>query len=196
MSEGSADPTPLSLLRQLQEPAGHPSEQAWRRFVNLYTPLLFQWARRVGARDQEIPDLVQEVFVVLAGELRSFQHGPGRRFRGWLWTVLLNKWRDHARRRAAVPTVEAEAALATVSLEDPVAEFTEEEYRTYLIGRVLEIMRVELPDREWQACRDYILRGRSVAEVARELGLSVNQVYLAKSRLLRRLREELEGLLD
>src|SRR4051794_35458138 len=99
MSEERAEPTPISLLEQIQEPRGEISEAAWRRFVHLYTPLFFLWARRLGAEEQEIPDLVQEVFVVLARELPSFRRDPKQRFRGWLWTILVNQWRDVVRRR-------------------------------------------------------------------------------------------------
>jgi RNA polymerase sigma-70 factor (ECF subfamily) len=133
---------------------------------------------------------------VLARELPAFRHDPERRFRGWLWTILRNKCRDAARRQASGPPVTGPEALDTVAVPDNVEEFAEEEYRTYLVGRALEIMRAELPARDWQTCHEYLVRGRPAAEVAREQGLSVNQVYLIKSRILHRVRVELEGLLD
>jgi RNA polymerase sigma-70 factor (ECF subfamily) len=196
MNEVITDPTSVSLLNRLQHPATPNSEEAWQRFVKLYTPLLFLWAERVGASHEEAADLVQEVFLVLAREMPAFRHDPGQRFRGWLWTVLLNKWRDRARQRAAQPAVAGTEELETVISPDHAEQLADEEYRAYLLERALDLMRAELPDAEWRACTEYLVKGRPASEVAREGGLSVNQVYLIKSRILRRLRAELEGLLD
>jgi RNA polymerase sigma-70 factor (ECF subfamily) len=196
MSEARDEPTSFSLLQKVREPATRASEIAWSRFVKLYTPLLFLWARRMGASEQDAPDLVQEVFPVLAREMPAFQHDPGRRFRGWLWTVTLNKWRDRIRQQNAQPAACGLVSGETVASTDNVAEFAEEEYRGYLLARALDLMRAELPEDESRACQEYIIKDRPAGEVARELGMTVNQVYLAKSRFLRRVREELEGLLD
>jgi RNA polymerase sigma-70 factor (ECF subfamily) len=194
---GAADqPTSVSLLQKLRKPATPSSHDAWRRFVQLYTPLLFAWARRVGARDEEVADLVQDVFLVLAREMPTFRHDPSRRFRSWLWTILLNKWRDRARQMAVRPAFADPAALEAVSVPDNVEELAEEEYRAALLARALELMQAELPPRDWRACEEYVVKGRPAAEVAGELGMTTNQVWLAKSRFLRRARAELEGLLD
>lgn len=194
MSQANNEPTPVSLLQKLRAAPAASTATAWGRFVKLYTPLLFLSARRVGAGEHEAPDLVQEVFLVLAREMPVFRHDSGRRFRGWLWTVLLNKWRDRARQRAAEPA--GADALEGVALPNNVEEFTEAEYRSYLFARAVELMQAELPPTEWRAWQEYMVQGRPAAEVARELGLTINQVYLAKSRMLRRLRTELAGLLD
>jgi RNA polymerase sigma-70 factor (ECF subfamily) len=188
-------PTSATLLQQLRKPT--PSAQdAWRRFVNLYTPLLFLWARRVGAGEQEAADLVQEVFVVLTREMPAFRHDTGRRFRGWLWTVLRNKWRDRLRQQAGQPATAGHTVLDHLAAADNVEEAAEAEHRAYLIARAVELMRAELPAVEWRACQEYLVGGRPAQEVAGELGLTVNQVYLIKSRILRRLRAELGDLLD
>src|SRR5438105_7898615 len=84
--------TPLSLLEQLRRPA--PSE-AWQRFVRLYTPLLFYWVRRLGLPAQDAADVVQEVFAALVPRLPEFRYDPHRSFRGWLWTVTLNRSEEH-----------------------------------------------------------------------------------------------------
>ncbi len=196
MSGAAAEPTPVSLLKKLQEPAPAGSEDAWRRFVKLYTPLLMLWARKVGAGEQVVPDLVQDVFLVLAREMPRFRHNPSQRFRGWLWTVFLNKWRDRLRQQAARPALAGVEHLDTVTCPDNVEALAEDEYRAYLIGRALELMRETLGPTEWRACREYLVQGRPAAAVAGELGLTVNQVYLTASRIRRRLRVELEGLLD
>jgi RNA polymerase sigma-70 factor (ECF subfamily) len=194
MSDAANEPTSVSLLRQLREEPS--SENAWRRFVKLYTPLLFRWARRLGASEEEAVDLVQDVFLVLAEQMPVFHLPPGQRFRAWLWTVLLDRWGDRARHQEADLSVTALGELQTAVSPDKVEQAAEKEYRAYLLARALELMRAELPPDDWQACHEYMVKGRSAAQVAGERGQAVNQVYIAKSRVLRRLRAELEGLLD
>src|ERR1043166_5847080 len=88
--------TPLSLLEKLRRDA---DGAAWDRFVALYSPLLYQWARRIGLESADAADLVQEVFTLLVRKLPDFQYDPDKTFRGWLWTVTLNKWRERQRRQ-------------------------------------------------------------------------------------------------
>jgi RNA polymerase sigma-70 factor (ECF subfamily) len=74
--------------------------------------------------------------------------------------------------------------------------FEEQEYRSFLVNRALELMRSEFRDETWQACWQHVVEGRTAAEVGSALGISANAVRVAKCRVLRRLREELDGLLD
>src|SRR5205823_5013820 len=83
--------TPASLLERLQRAD---EQTAWVRFVELYTPVLFAWARRLGLQAQDAADLVQEVFTVLVRKLPEFRYDRQKSFRGWLRTITLNKWRD------------------------------------------------------------------------------------------------------
>jgi RNA polymerase sigma-70 factor (ECF subfamily) len=80
--------------------------------------------------------------------------------------------------------------------QDPSEEIAEAEYRSYLVDRALQLMKTDFEPTTWQACWSYVAEGRPATEVASELGISVNAVHLAKARVLRRLRRELEGLLD
>src|SRR5262245_65572743 len=90
--------TPATLLDRLRDT---PDETAWRRLVQLYTPLLFYWARRCGETENDAADLVQEVFVALVQTLPTFEYDAvGGKFRGWLRTLTLNKLRDRKRRKA------------------------------------------------------------------------------------------------
>jgi RNA polymerase sigma-70 factor (ECF subfamily) len=181
--------TSASLLQRLRDVS---TTSAWDRFVRLYTPLLFYWARRLGLQDQDAADLVQDVLVVLVRKLPEFQYQPGRSFRGWMRTVLMNKWRDRPQARSATPldsNVQPQASADAEALE-------EREYRLYVIGRAMRLMVTEFEPATWQACWDTVMGGRPAAEVAAELGITVNAVYLAKSRVLSRLRQDLEGLLD
>src|SRR5205807_7472116 len=82
--------TPSSLLERLRQPF---EPEAWARFVSLYTPLMYSWARRVGLQEQDAADLVQDVFVTLLQVLPTFTYDRRQSFRRWLWTVTINKWR-------------------------------------------------------------------------------------------------------
>jgi RNA polymerase sigma-70 factor (ECF subfamily) len=183
--------TPASLLERLRQPD---SQQAWARFVELYTPLLYSWARRAGLQEPDAADLVQDVFTLLVRKLPEFRYDRDRSFRAWLRTVTLNKWREGRRRAAVAP------AAGGVALDDVAApaddSFEETEYRRHLVGRALELIRGDFQPATWKAWSEHGVAGRPAEAVARDLGLSVKAVYLAKARVLRRLRQELDGLLE
>jgi len=184
--------TPVSLLERLRLPA---AQAAWERFVRLYTPLLYYWARRVGAPPDEADELVQEVFVLLVPKLPDFTYDRSKSFRSWLRKVTLNKWRE-VQRRQPVPTQAPKAELENLASPDSAAELWEAEYRDRLVNRALDLMRTDFQPITWKAFWEHRVAGRSAPEVAADLGVSVNSVYLATSRVLRRLREELDGLLN
>jgi RNA polymerase sigma-70 factor (ECF subfamily) len=185
--------TSASLLERLRLPT---DQAAWERFVQLYTPLLYYWARHLGLQPNDAADLVQDVLTTLVQKLPEFVYDQHKSFRNWLRTVTLNCWRNNRRRRA-VPVLDAAAAeLADQTSPDPNEAFAEDEYRKHLVGRVLELMRAEFQPGTWKACWEHVVSGRTAAEVAAELGISEGAVYVAKCRVLRRLRQELKGLLD
>ena len=184
--------TPASLLERLRQPA---QEQAWARFVDLYTPLLYCWARRTGCSESDAADLVQEVLTLLVRKLPVFRYDKHRSFRGWLHLVACNCWRN-LKRRAALPREADAPDLAELPAPEPAEPFWEAEYRNRLVGRALALMRTDLEPTTWKACWECVVAGRRAADVARELGVRVGTVYAAKSRVLSRLRRELAGLLD
>jgi RNA polymerase sigma-70 factor (ECF subfamily) len=186
------DSTPVSLLERLRQPG---EEQAWQRFAELYTPLLYYWTRRLGLQPQDAADLVQEVFTLLVRKLPGFTYDQHKSFRSWLRTVTLNKWRDICRQRTETPLAD-DAVLAELTNHDAGDLLEEAEYRQLLIRRALQIMQAEFQPTTWRACWEYVVADRPAAEVAAELNISVGAVYIAKSRVLSRLRQELDGLLD
>lgn len=187
------EPTSPSLLERLRKPH---AEQAWKRFVNLYTPLLYFWACRMGLQADDAADLVQEVFSTLLQKLPDFQYDPKHSFRAWLRTLTTNKWRDMLRRRAAALRHGTDRELEAVAVPDNAEVIWEAEYRRHLAGQALTIMKAEFQDSTWKACWATVVEEKPAAEVASQLGISVESVYAARSRVLRRLRQELEGLLD
>lgn len=185
--------TPANLLERLRAPF---EPEAWARFVTLYTPLIYAWARRVGLQEQDAADLVQEVFVTLLQVLPTFTYDRHKSFRRWLRTITLNKWRNSQKkwdnRVLRAKAGDPNQAAATDDLED----LWESEYQQHLAGRALRIMRADFQETTWKACWETAVEGRPAAEVAAELRLTVGAVYAAKFRVLDRLRHELQGLLD
>ena len=183
--------TSHSLLEHLRRPDDH---AAWNRFVDLYTPLLYYWARKTGLQNADAADLVQEVLHLLVKKLPEFEYDPQRSFRTWLRAVTLNKWREAQRKKQVAAAAGGSEPLPEPAISDPAEAFWEKEYRQMLAARALEVMRTEFEPATWQACWETVVSSRPAAEVALELGLTTNAVYLARSRVLRRLRRELQGL--
>lgn len=182
--------TPPSLLDRLRQSS---QRDAWEKFVEMYTPLLVAWTKRLGMADQEAADLIQDIFTVLVEKLPHFQYDPQKSFRAWLKTILLNRWRNRLRRNGKEQVTDD---LENVAAADAMHELEEREYRHYLVRRALDLMQKEFQPTTWRACWEFVVHDRPAAEVAAELGITLNAVYLAKGRVLRRLREELAGLLD
>jgi RNA polymerase sigma-70 factor, ECF subfamily len=184
--------TPVSLLERLRRPS---DQAAWARFVELYTPLLYFWARRVGLQEADAADLVQEVLALLFRKLPEFNYDRRQSFRGWLRAVTLNQWRAMGRRRVPVTAVSG-SSLAELPDADDAAELEEADYRRHLVQQALQTLQHEFPVSTWKAFQEYVMAGRRAEQVAAELGAAVGTVYAAKSRVLSRLRRELDGLLD
>jgi RNA polymerase sigma-70 factor (ECF subfamily) len=186
------DTTSLTLLARVRDTS---DRAAWERFIQLYTPLLVHWSRKSGLNEVDSDDLVQEVMALLLRKLPDFRHDGQHTFRGWLRTVTLNKWRELQRKRRARPLGPDDDLLDGLPRESSVA-FWEVEYQQFLVARALEVMRSNFEPATWQACMLTVCGGRSASEAAEELQISEASVYQARSRVLRRLREELAELLE
>jgi RNA polymerase sigma-70 factor (ECF subfamily) len=184
--------TPASLLERLRQPF---DPEAWSRFVSLYTPMIYSWACRARLQEQDALDLVQEVFVILLRVLPAFSYDRDRSFRRWLRTVTLNTWRN-GRKRAGNRVLHAAADADQVAVPDELEDIWESEYREHVVARALCVMQADFQETTWKACWETVVSGRPAADVAHELGITVGAVYAAKVRVLARLREELDGLLD
>lgn len=181
-----------SLLHGLQvrDPA------AWRRMAELYTPLIYRWALRAGLQPADAADVVQEVFRVVAARVGGFsREGAGGTFRGWLWRITYHKVGDFFRRRKAG----ASAAGGSDALDElhqlaAPADSSSSEAAEGLGGlcrRGLAMVRGEFSETTWQAFWRVVVEDEPPETVSQSLAVSINVVYLAKSRVLRRLREVL-----
>jgi RNA polymerase sigma-70 factor (ECF subfamily) len=183
--------TPVSLLERLRQPN---QQEAWDRFVALYTPLIYGWARRVGLQESDAADLVQEVFTTLLAKLPGFVYDRHGSFRAWLKTVTLNQWRASCRKTAA--RREQGGTPPDVAAPDELEAFWEGEYQRHVVGQALRIMQADFEPNTWRACWEMVVDGLPAARVAQKLGVSVGTVYAAKCRVLARLRQELAGLVE
>jgi RNA polymerase sigma-70 factor (ECF subfamily) len=193
--KGSTHRTSSSLLNL----AARRDPEAWRRLVDLYTPLIVHWCKRWRLQPVDVQNLCQEVFIAVAESLAGYDHGRGS-FRGWLFTITRSKLIDHVRKEGPdVTGVGGSDALQRQQLiaeNLPDDEATLSEEKKLLYARALQIIRGSFSELDWQAFNGVVCNGRTPAEMAEKLLISVNKVYLAKSHILRLLREEFRELIE
>jgi RNA polymerase sigma-70 factor (ECF subfamily) len=190
----------MSLLQRVRtrDPA------AWERLVALYGPMVYGWCLRSGLQPADAADVGQDVFAAVARAIDGFRHDhEGDTFRGWLFTITRNKIRDRPQRPGGTGAggTDAQRRLAELPSEQPdefipMADSDRVTEKKALCRRAVELIRVEFEPRTWEAFWRAFVDMQAPADIAAGLGLSVNAVYLAKSRILRRLREEYAALVD
>lgn len=193
----SAQSTSLTLLERVR---AH-DQDAWGRLLSLYSPLVISWCVSQGVRHQDAEDVTQEVFQAVAGSLPQFRKDrPTDTFRGWLRGITRNKLLDHFRKRQAEPQAQGGTDVQRRFQEVPqpdiqLPEDSPQEMAA-LYRRALEVVRSEFEAKTWQAFWRTAVDGQSPADVASELGMSGAAVRQSKSRILRRLREEVGDLTE
>jgi RNA polymerase sigma-70 factor (ECF subfamily) len=193
----SSDKTSSTLLARIKDK----DQEAWRKFVHLYGPLVYGWCRRFGLQDADAADVGQDVFRTVAESIDGFHHDQqGDSFRGWFRTVTRNRVLDFLRRkaRAAHGLGGSDAQAMWHELPDDPADSgsTDEDDKLSLARRAIDMVLESSKEATRQAFLRVVIEGQNPAEVARDLGMSVNAVYLAKSHTLRRIREEFAQLVD
>ena len=184
--------TSLSLLKRAQDN----NEEAWTRLIGLYTPLVYYWCRRSGVQGEDVHDVVQNVFQAIAGKLDRFQRGrPGDGFRAWLRGIARHKIMDYFRVCERQPAAEggSTAQMRLAQLPQQWDEWSGDDSQEELAAlylRTVELVRCEFEENTWQAFWQTGVEGKSAAEVGAALGMSDVAVRKAKSRVLRRLKEE------
>jgi RNA polymerase sigma-70 factor, ECF subfamily len=192
------DETRLSLLFRAQTG----EENAWKDLTDLYRPLIIAWLNRQGVPASDLEDLSQDVLLSVVKSLPAFEHS-GRRgaFRCWLRTIICNRTADYWRAADAgmKASGSSDAAAALQQIVDPDSDLNrqwDEEHDRYVLNCLLDLVEEEFEPATLRAFRRLALDGASGAETAQELGLSLAAVYVAKSRVLQRIRQEAEGLID
>jgi RNA polymerase sigma-70 factor (ECF subfamily) len=188
------DSTSATLLERLHD---RNDAAAWGRLVDLYTPLIHSWLRRHGVPDREADDLTQDVLKAVVGHLPTFRHsGRAGAFRSWLRTITVNQVRQSWRAGRGRPG-SAGLAAALDQLADPASDLSlvwDREHDEHVLRRLLEMIRPEFRPATWEAFCRQAVGGEPAEAVAADLGLTVNAVLIAKSRVLSRLRQEAAGL--
>jgi RNA polymerase sigma-70 factor (ECF subfamily) len=193
----AGDTTSLTLLARVRQS----DKQAWGRLVQLYGPLVFEWCTRAGLKPVDAADLGQEVFTRVWTSFHTFRRDrPGDTFRGWLRVItkrqILDFWR---RQQRQVNTQAAEPAeLANLHFEFPDEDDPEvlAQDRRRLYSRAVELLRSDFEPITVEVFWRVVVQGEAPVDVAALLKVSVNSVYIAKSRVLSKLRAELSDEVD
>ena len=194
----STSATLLLRLRDLDD------QEAWNDFVKRYTPQVFAWCKRNGLQDSDAGDITQDVLTKLVVAMRSFEYDSRRgSFRGWLKTVTQNAVRDLGRswqkRTQGSGDSRVIQYLHEISRDeslDDLASQIESRYEQELLAEAEDRVKLRTKPKTWEAYRLTAVEQRPAAEVARTLEIPISEVYVAKSRVLKRLREEVSRLED
>jgi RNA polymerase sigma-70 factor (ECF subfamily) len=190
--------TSVSLLERL---TGAPTEDDWRRLDELYQPLLRAWMLRAGVGASDVEDLVQDVLLVVFREIAGFKRRGQGAFRAWLRTILANRVRDYFRGQKYRPTATGGSDFLRrldelKSPDSALSRLWDREHDEHVAAALMQRVQGDFAPATWQAFRRHALEGEPAVQVAAALGLSLNSVLLAKSRVLKRLRQELAGLVE
>ena len=191
--------TSATLLERLNDRS---DSVAWRRLVDLDSPLITDWLRQHGVSASDGEDLTQDVLGVVVDEVARFRHdGRVGAFRNWLRAITTNclrrSWRSRRRRVEAASPPDLVALLD--QLEDPASDLSrrwDREHDQHVLARLLELIEPDFETATWQAFRRQVIGGVPARAVAADLCMTVNAVLIAKSRVLNTLRRNAHGLID
>lgn len=188
--------TRASLLLQIRERS---NSNAWREFMSLYGPMVYGFARKRGLQDADAADLMQDVFRSVATAIGQLDYDRKRgSFSGWLFTITRNKVFDFLSSRRGRPVAAGDTAtlekLNSHADDSDGQETWELDYQRRLAALAMDRIKDEFQDKTWQAFRLTAVEGVGAAEVSQQLGLSAGAIYVAKSRVLARLKEEVDTL--
>ena len=181
--------TRATLLLRLREPS---DQAAWREFCDLYLTLLRGYAAVKGVEAQDVDDVVQEVAKTVVKAIRGFDYDPGKgTFRDWLFIVTRSKVAKHFRTLARKPRSTGGTLNLRLLEEQPAPEeekHWETEYRRRMFEWAAPQVQAEVRDRTWRAFWLTVVEDRPIDEVAEELGMKPGAIYVARSRVVARLR--------
>ena len=188
-------PTRPSLLMRVRDAGDH---AAWGRFVEAYTPLVYNFCRRRGLQVADAADVAQDVMKAVAASVPRFEYQPQRgRFRDWLFRVTRSKLSNFYQARERHPVGSGETKVHDLLCEQPdpalavpaEADTWDLAWRQQTFDWAVNVIRDQFQAGTWKAFWQTAVEGRPVKEVADELSMSVGAVYIARSRVLARLRE-------
>lgn len=185
-----------SLLMRLRDAR---DEDAWREFAEIYGPLVYRYCRKNNLQDADAADLVQEVMRSVSGAIGRLDYDRNLgRFRGWLLTIATNRLRNWIESRGRHPQgtgdSDMQEQLANISAEDET--FWDREYEQRVFEWAAERVKATFQESTWAAFWMTAVEAREPKDVAEQLGISVGAVHIAKSRVLARIKEQVERIGD
>lgn len=188
--------TRATLLGRLRSSPSDPA--AWSEFVGWYGRHVYAWCKAWGVQEADAQDISQEVFLKLSVRMRDFQYDPSGSFRAWLKTVTHHAWQDHLdRQRRPGQGAGGDSALerlSAVEAKDDLTRRLADAADQELLKEAAARVRLRVEPRTWDAFHLLAVEGRSGAEAAEALGMKVAAVFVARSKVQRMLREELQRL--
>lgn len=195
-SDAPSNATRPSLLLRMRDPR---DADAWQIFVETYTPLVYAYCRRRGLQASDVADVTQEVMAQVLRSISDFSYQPERgRFRDWLGAVTRSKiLRFVTGRVGAGRGGDGAVEELLRQVADPESDtLWTEGFEARVLEVAIERSRPDFEETTWTIFEHAWVRGRSAPEVARELGVPIDSVYVAKSRILKRLRAEVVSLAE
>jgi RNA polymerase sigma factor (sigma-70 family) len=184
-----------SLLLRLRDER---DTDSWSQFIAIYSPLIRGFLRKRGLQDADSADLTQEVLARVATAIKQFDYSPERgSFRGWLFTIVGNCLRRFSDQDRLGRQGSGDTQILHALAQHPAKDLQQEwdvEYQRHLLGRAAHEVRGDFQASTWRAFWNTAVEGRSPQEVAVELGISVASVYMAKHRIIERLRQHIRYL--
>jgi RNA polymerase sigma-70 factor (ECF subfamily) len=193
------DESPLtraSLLVQIRDGGNH---AAWREFVELYGPIVYGYVRKRGLQDADAADLMQDVMRSVSGAIGRLDYDPVQgKFRGWLFTITRNKLLSFFAARRIRPRGSGDTATNEILQSTPAGGEGEDawelEYQRRLASLAMDRIKGQFHETTWRAFWLTAVEGHSAADAAQQTGLSPGAIYVAKSRVLARLKEEVDAM--
>ncbi len=187
-----ANATRPTLLIRLRD---HEDGASWTEFVEIYQPLIRRFARSRGVDETNLSDVSQEVLRSVASAIRKFEYDPEKgTFRSWLITAVRREiWRQSRKAQKQAVLLEHEDALGGGDNDEGV-EVWERDYQRQLVAWAISKIQPEFSATSWSAFQKSAIEGGAATDVAVELDSSPGAIYVAKSRVLKRLREKIQSV--
>jgi RNA polymerase sigma-70 factor (ECF subfamily) len=189
----SSPPTRLSLIEKIKDPR---DAEAWSEFAAIYYPLVFGICRRKGLQHADATDITQEVLSRVANAVGSYRHDqPGSTFRGWLYRITRNLTIDFFRQRGKDPVVGADRQQELHQIREPSREESQEfhhAFRKQMFSVVARVVQAQIHPQTWAAFWKTEVERRDVSIVAQELSMNRGAIYVARSRVIAKLRKQIQ----
>jgi RNA polymerase sigma factor (sigma-70 family) len=188
--------TSASLLGRVRQDAG--DQAAWTEFVGRYGPKIYAWCRHWQLQESDAQDVTQEVLLQLVEKLRHFHYDRSRSFRAWLRPLVHHAWHDFVTKRGRPGQGSGDSdvweRLQTIEAREDLERQLEEAFDREVLEEAMARVQVRVGPHTWEAFRLLTFEGLSGPEVAPRVGMQVTMVYVAKGKVQKMLREEIDRL--